>query len=195
MKVEARHDDRPPGVFAGGDMVPSERTVTVAVGHGKKAARNIDAYLRGRTFAPPPKHGLASFDRLNAWYYADAPATVRPVLEAVRRVEQFRGGRRRPRRDQRALRGAPLPVLRQLLRVRQLLRRLPRQRRHQARPRQAVQVRLRLLQRLRPLRRRMPVRGDRHGGRGDLTRRSDGRNRSACANCRAGRQIFQSLRA
>src|SRR6266542_2878206 len=34
-----------PGLFAGGDMVPSERTVTVAVGHGKKAARNIDAWL------------------------------------------------------------------------------------------------------------------------------------------------------
>jgi hypothetical protein len=28
-------------------MVPSERTVAVAIGHGKKAARNIDAYLRG----------------------------------------------------------------------------------------------------------------------------------------------------
>ena len=36
-----------PGVFAGGDMVPAERTVTVGVGHGKKAARNIDAWLRG----------------------------------------------------------------------------------------------------------------------------------------------------
>jgi NADPH-dependent glutamate synthase beta subunit-like oxidoreductase len=32
-----------PGIFAGGDMVPSERTVTVAIGHGKKAARHIDA--------------------------------------------------------------------------------------------------------------------------------------------------------
>ena len=32
-----------PGIFAGGDMVPSERTVTAAVGHGKKAARHIDA--------------------------------------------------------------------------------------------------------------------------------------------------------
>src|SRR5206468_9536874 len=31
-----------PGIFAGGDMVPSERTVTVAIGHGKKAARSID---------------------------------------------------------------------------------------------------------------------------------------------------------
>ncbi len=77
------------GVFAGGDMAPSERTVTVAVGHGKKAARCVDAYLRGGTYVTPHKHALASFDRLNAWYYEDAPATVRPVLEAVRRVENF----------------------------------------------------------------------------------------------------------
>ena len=40
-----------PGLFAGGDMVPSERTVTVAVGHGKKAARHINAYLRGTTYS------------------------------------------------------------------------------------------------------------------------------------------------
>jgi NADPH-dependent glutamate synthase beta subunit-like oxidoreductase len=38
------------GVFAGGDMVPSERTVTIATGHGKKAARHIDAWLRGATY-------------------------------------------------------------------------------------------------------------------------------------------------
>ena len=77
------------GVFAGGDMAPSERTVTVAVGHGKKAARCVDAYLKGETYAPAPKHGLASFDRLNVWYYEDAPATVRPSIEAARRVENF----------------------------------------------------------------------------------------------------------
>src|SRR5215467_2806750 len=35
-----------PGIFAGGDMVPAERTVTVGIGHGKKAARSIDAWLR-----------------------------------------------------------------------------------------------------------------------------------------------------
>jgi 2-oxoacid:acceptor oxidoreductase delta subunit (pyruvate/2-ketoisovalerate family) len=78
-----------PGVFAGGDMVPSERTVTVAVGHGKKAARHIDAWLRGETFAPPPKHELASFDKLNGWYYADAPKTVRPTLDLARRKSTF----------------------------------------------------------------------------------------------------------
>ncbi|WP_416961331.1 NAD(P)-binding protein [Streptomyces sp. Agncl-13] len=77
------------GIFAGGDMVPAERTVTVAVGHGKKAARHIDAYLRGRTYDPGPKHGPASSDRLNTWYYADAPVSVRPRLELARRVSTF----------------------------------------------------------------------------------------------------------
>ena len=78
-----------PGLFAGGDMVPSERTVTVAVGHGKKAARHIDAWLRGGTYAPAAKHEIATFDHLNAWYYADAPKTVRPVLDLVRRKSTF----------------------------------------------------------------------------------------------------------
>ncbi len=77
------------GIFAGGDMVPSERTVTVAVGHGKKAARHIDAWLRGAVYAAPEKHELASFDKLNTWYYADAPKTVRPMLEGVRRQSTF----------------------------------------------------------------------------------------------------------
>ena len=49
------------GVFAGGDMAPSERTVTVAVGHGKKAARCVDAYLRGEATSPAPKHGDGEF--------------------------------------------------------------------------------------------------------------------------------------
>ena len=77
------------GIFAGGDMVPSERTVTVAVGHGKKAARNIDAWLRGTAYDPPPKHEVATLDRLNPWYYADAPKTVRPMLNIIRRQSTF----------------------------------------------------------------------------------------------------------
>jgi 2-oxoacid:acceptor oxidoreductase delta subunit (pyruvate/2-ketoisovalerate family) len=78
-----------PGIFAGGDMVSSERTVTVAVGHGKKAARHIDAWLRGEAYAPPRKPELAAFDKLNTWYYADAPKTLRPVLDVVRRQSTF----------------------------------------------------------------------------------------------------------
>ncbi|MDH4325552.1 MAG: NAD(P)-binding protein [Betaproteobacteria bacterium] len=77
------------GIFAGGDMVPAERTVTVAVGHGKKAARHIDAWLRGAEYLAPAKHEPATFERLNTWYYSDAPKTVRPVLDGVRRQSTF----------------------------------------------------------------------------------------------------------
>ena len=82
-----------PGIFAGGDMVPAERNVTVAIGHGKKAARHIDAWLRGTTVPAKPAKRLASFDRLNTWYYSDAPKTVRPQLDIARRdVERHRLG-------------------------------------------------------------------------------------------------------
>ena len=77
------------GIFAGGDMVPSERTVTVGIGHGKKAARHIDAWLRGTEYKTAPRHELASFDKMNAWYYADAPKTVRPMLDLARRTSTF----------------------------------------------------------------------------------------------------------
>ncbi len=78
-----------PGIFAGGDMVPSQRTVTVAVGHGKKAARNIDAWLRGSTYEAEPKHELAEYGKLNPWYYSDADKTVRPMLDIIRRQSTF----------------------------------------------------------------------------------------------------------
>ncbi len=78
-----------PGIFAGGDMVPAERTVTVGVGHGKKAARHIDAWLRGDALAPAPKHAPADFQGLNTWYFSDAPKTVAPRLDAVRRQSTF----------------------------------------------------------------------------------------------------------
>ena len=77
------------GLFAGGDMVPAERTVTVAVGHGKKAARNIDAWLKGESYRPAEKHEIAAFDKLNTWYYTDAPQTQQPQLELVRRQSGF----------------------------------------------------------------------------------------------------------
>jgi len=77
------------GIFAGGDMVPSERTVTVAAGHGKKAARHINGWLVGKPYVPAPKHELAGFDKLNPWYYSDAPKTVRPLLEITRRQSTF----------------------------------------------------------------------------------------------------------
>jgi len=83
------------GIFAGGDMVPSERTVTVGVGHGKKAARNVDAWLRKEEYQAAPKHEQVGYDMLNPWYYTDAPKTVRPMLDIIRRqttFEEVQGG-------------------------------------------------------------------------------------------------------
>jgi len=78
-----------PGIFAGGDMVPAERNVTVGIGHGKQAARHIDAWLRGEEHVPAPQREVATFENLNTWYYADAPKTVRPVLDVIRRQSTF----------------------------------------------------------------------------------------------------------
>jgi NADPH-dependent glutamate synthase beta subunit-like oxidoreductase len=77
------------GVFAGGDMVPAERSVTVAIGHGALAARHIDGWLRNRPHLEPVAAPSAEFDALNTWYYADAPRTIREQLGAVRRSSTF----------------------------------------------------------------------------------------------------------
>ncbi|MCW9050723.1 MAG: NAD(P)-binding protein [Motiliproteus sp.] len=77
------------GVFAGGDMVPSPRTVTDAIGHGKKAAKNIDAYLNGKIYVAPEKHDPAPYEELNTWYYSDAPRSIRPILDVARRQSGF----------------------------------------------------------------------------------------------------------
>ncbi len=79
-----------PGVFAGGDMVPSERTVTIATGHGKQAARHIDAFLYARQWQPAERHELATYDMLNTWYYTDAEQTIQPSLDLARRNSSFK---------------------------------------------------------------------------------------------------------
>jgi NADPH-dependent glutamate synthase beta subunit-like oxidoreductase len=78
-----------PGLFAGGDMVPAERTVTVGVGHGKKAARFIDAYLRGEPALVPAKHDVAGFELLHPWYFTDAGQRHQPEREPAGRVSDF----------------------------------------------------------------------------------------------------------
>ncbi len=89
VRVDARMMTGHPGVFAGGDMVPATRSVTVGIGHGKAAARNIDAWLRGGPAPVEPAREAATFERLNTWYYSDAPHAVRPRLEAARRMSEF----------------------------------------------------------------------------------------------------------
>jgi NADPH-dependent glutamate synthase beta subunit-like oxidoreductase len=78
-----------PGVFAGGDMVPCQRTVTIGVGHGKKAARHIDAWLRGASVQRPPKHPTAGFDDLHLWYFGDSGRRRQPELAPAQRISGF----------------------------------------------------------------------------------------------------------
>lgn len=77
------------GIFAGGDMVPSERTVTIAVGHGKKAARAIDAWLKGERVAPREKHRTVGFEDLHVWYQTDAASREQARLEGGARTASF----------------------------------------------------------------------------------------------------------
>jgi formate dehydrogenase (NADP+) beta subunit len=78
------------GIFAGGDAVPSERAVTVAVGHGKKAARCIDAWLKGARYEISPKHNDADFAKLHPWYYTIARPGVEPKISGEKRKCDFR---------------------------------------------------------------------------------------------------------
>lgn len=77
------------GIFAGGDMVPSERSVTIATGHGKKAARYIDAWLRGETYKPAAKHPIVDHEKLQLWYSTEAPKRKQGELSPNERLGGF----------------------------------------------------------------------------------------------------------
>lgn len=78
-----------PGIFAGGDAVPSDRTVTIGVGHGKKAAKMIDTWLNRQKVQPKIKHPLVEFDDLHLWYFGDHPRRIQEELTPEQRVSDF----------------------------------------------------------------------------------------------------------
>jgi NADPH-dependent glutamate synthase beta subunit-like oxidoreductase len=77
------------GVFAGGDMVASERTVTVAVGHGKLAARHIDAWLRHTVYVPAGKPSLVTWPMMNLPVFSDAEPMPQKRLQGSIRESSF----------------------------------------------------------------------------------------------------------
>jgi NADPH-dependent glutamate synthase beta subunit-like oxidoreductase len=89
VQVSSSFETGCPGVFAGGDMVPSEQTVTVGVGHGKKAARNIHLWLQRSEGSSTPKHDVATFDKLHLWYFGDAARRRQPEIDVATRVAGF----------------------------------------------------------------------------------------------------------
>lgn len=66
------------GIFAGGDCIGGARTMTTATGHGKLAARAIDAWLGNGKYQHPESNPLVTFDMLHLSDYLDAPASVQP---------------------------------------------------------------------------------------------------------------------
>ncbi len=77
-----------PGIFAGGDMVPSDRSVTIAVGHGKHAARHIDAYLNDSTYQRASRNPIIGHEKLQLWYRTAAPQVEQERLS----VDDREGG-------------------------------------------------------------------------------------------------------
>ncbi|MDZ4747711.1 MAG: NAD(P)-binding protein [Saprospiraceae bacterium] len=77
------------GIFAGGDMVPGERSVTIAVGHGKKAARYIHGFLTGKPMETKKKHPVVGFESLNVWYRTDAPKQEQPHVPLEEAAKDF----------------------------------------------------------------------------------------------------------
>jgi formate dehydrogenase beta subunit len=74
-----------PGIFAGGDAIGGIRTMTAATGHGKKAARAIDAWLRGETYEAPAKSPPVEFGMLNLPLFLDAGRTQASELPLAAR--------------------------------------------------------------------------------------------------------------
>lgn len=89
VAVDAQMMTGAPGVFAGGDMVPGPRTVTLATGHGKIAARQIDAWLHGQTLTTPAPADLVSFAMLNLPVYSDADPSLQVEAAVTARLLGF----------------------------------------------------------------------------------------------------------
>ncbi|MAT83766.1 MAG: glutamate synthase [Gammaproteobacteria bacterium] len=78
-----------PGLFAGGDATDGERTVSSAVGQGKRAARHIDAWLRGSVYRPPPRHPPVSYDMLHLELFTDAEQSRQAEAPVAQRLHGF----------------------------------------------------------------------------------------------------------
>jgi len=86
VAVDAQLMTGHPGIFAGGDLVGGLMTMTAATGHGKKAARAVDAWLKGGVYQTPPKHDLIEFEKLNLPVYLDAGRSRPSELPAEART-------------------------------------------------------------------------------------------------------------
>lgn len=90
IKIDTQRMTGHEGIFAGGDMLPGEnRSATIAIGQGKKAAKYIDAFLKGNAFQKPEKHLTASYKKLHMWYKTEAPQKEQDKLAPEIAIQNF----------------------------------------------------------------------------------------------------------
>jgi NADPH-dependent glutamate synthase beta subunit-like oxidoreductase len=90
IKIDSQRMTGYEGIFAGGDMLPGEnRSATIAIGQGKKAAKYIDAFVKGNAYQKPEKHLTASYKKLHMWYKTDAPQKEQDKLAPEVAIQNF----------------------------------------------------------------------------------------------------------
>lgn len=88
--IDAQRMTGHPGIFAGGDMLAGEnRSATIAIGQGKKAARYIDGFLTNFPYQKPDKHPTAGFRKLHMWYSTEAPQKEQDKLLPEIAIKNF----------------------------------------------------------------------------------------------------------
>jgi len=88
IDANAARETSIPGVYAGGDVVGVDIAVT-AVGHGRKAARAIDAFLHDRTYREPSAPRPIKHTEMKLDYYKEAPRNDAEELAPEKRIGGF----------------------------------------------------------------------------------------------------------
>ena len=90
IKIDTQRMTGHEGIFAGGDMLPTEtRSATIAIGQGKKAARYMDSFLKQKQFIKADKHPTAGYRKLHMWYKTDAPKKEQNKLTPHIAIKSF----------------------------------------------------------------------------------------------------------
>jgi NADPH-dependent glutamate synthase beta subunit-like oxidoreductase len=85
VEVDTAMSTAHPGIFAGGDLIGGARTMTTAVGQGKKAACSIDVFLKNQVYTKAAKHPIVNFEALNLPVFLDAARKEAPELPTGQR--------------------------------------------------------------------------------------------------------------
>lgn len=85
VEVDAARMTGADGIFAGGDMVPDQQSVTIATGHGKLAARHINAWLAGTVYVADEAPALVTGDMLHLPVYSDVDPKEQAALATSQR--------------------------------------------------------------------------------------------------------------